>query len=148
MTTNLATPAAGQTTTRSVARAVGQLLPGAVGFIAAGMAVARAGRWTGWRRYPVLAVGVWTLSMLPLQFTPLLPLSVAVYAVTIAAFAIALLAGPEGSRTMSEPPLVLAGLTWAAALRGWMVQMAADGSAFHWYGTFALVLARDSASAR
>ena len=42
-------------------------------------------------------------------------------------------------------PLVVAGavagLTWAAALRGWMIQMAGDGSALHWYGTFALVLA-------
>jgi hypothetical protein len=35
----------------------------------------------------------------------------------------------------------VAGLTWAAGLRGWMVQMAGDVSAFHWYGTFALVLA-------
>ncbi len=43
------------------------------------------------------------------------------------------------------PPLVVAGavvgLTWAAALRGWMVQMAGDQSAFHWYGTFVLLLA-------
>jgi hypothetical protein len=35
----------------------------------------------------------------------------------------------------------LVGLTWAAALRGWMVQMAGDESEFHWYGTFALLLA-------
>jgi len=34
--------------------------------------------------------------MLPLQFTSLLPLSVAVYAATIAAFAVALLDEPEG----------------------------------------------------
>jgi hypothetical protein len=33
------------------------------------------------------------------------------------------------------------GLTWAAALRSWMVQMAGDESEFHWYGTFALLLA-------
>jgi hypothetical protein len=33
------------------------------------------------------------------------------------------------------------GLTWAAALRGWMIQMAGDGSGVHWFGTFALVLA-------
>ena len=42
-------------------------------------------------------------------------------------------------------PLVLAGavtgLTWAAALRGWMIHMAGDTSAFHWSGTFALILA-------
>jgi hypothetical protein len=68
----------------------------AVGFIVAGAAVARAGRWTAWRRYPVLAVGVWMLCMLPLQFTSLLPLAVAVYAATVCAFAIALLAQPEG----------------------------------------------------
>jgi hypothetical protein len=67
----------------------------AIGFIVAGVAVARAGRWTAWRRYPVLAVGVWMLCMLPLQFTSLLPLSVAVYAATITAFAVALLAQPE-----------------------------------------------------
>jgi hypothetical protein len=70
----------------------------AVGFVAAGVAVVRAGRWTAWRRYPVLAVGVWLLCLLPLQFTPLLPLSVALYAATIAAFAVALLAEPEGGR--------------------------------------------------
>ena len=70
----------------------------AVGFLTAGVTVARAGRWTGWRRFTVLAVGVWMLCMLPLQFTALLPLSVAVYAATIAAFAVALLAEPEGHR--------------------------------------------------
>jgi hypothetical protein len=45
----------------------------------------------------------------------------------------------------SDPrPLVIAGaivgLTWAAALRGWMIQLAGDASAFQWVGTFALVL--------
>lgn len=67
------------------------------GFVLAGVAVSRAGRWTSWRRYSVLPVGLWMLCMLPLQFTPLLPLTVAVYAATIAAFAVALLAEP-GSR--------------------------------------------------
>ena len=42
-------------------------------------------------------------------------------------------------------PLVLTGavigLAWAAALRGWMVQMAGNESEFHWYRTFALLLA-------
>jgi hypothetical protein len=41
-------------------------------------------------------------------------------------------------------PLVLGGavvgLTWAAALRGWMIHMAGDASAVNWYGTFVLVL--------
>jgi hypothetical protein len=76
---------------------IGTLLT-AVGFIMAGVAVVRARRWTSWRRYPVLAVGIWMLCMLPLQFTPLLPLSVAVYAATITAFAVALLAESDGGQ--------------------------------------------------
>jgi hypothetical protein len=32
------------------------------------------------------------------------------------------------------------GLTWAAGLRGWMIQMAGEQSAVHWYPTFLLVL--------
>jgi hypothetical protein len=71
----------------------------AIGFITAGVAVARAGRWTSWRRYSVLAVGIWLMCMVPLQFTPLLPLSVVVFAATLAAFAIALLAEPEEHRS-------------------------------------------------
>ena len=71
----------------------------AVGFITAGVAVARTGRWTSWRRYSVLAVGIWLLCMVPLQFTPLLPLTVVVFAATLAAFAIALLAEPEEHRS-------------------------------------------------
>jgi hypothetical protein len=67
----------------------------AVGFIVAGVAVVRAGRWTSWRRYTALVVGAWMLCMIALQFTSLLPLSVAVYAATVAAFAIALLAEPD-----------------------------------------------------
>ena len=73
---------------------VGTLLS-AGGFIVAGLAVVRAGHWTSWRRYSVLTVGIWMLCMLPLQFTPLLPLTVAIYAATVAAFAVALLAEPE-----------------------------------------------------
>ena len=49
------------------------------------------------------------------------------------------------AKTSSDPrPLVIAGaivgLTWAAALRGWMTHLAGDESGFHWLGTFALVL--------
>jgi hypothetical protein len=76
---------------------IGTLLT-AIGFIMAGVAVVRARRWTSWRRYPVLAVGIWMLCMLPLQFTPLLPLSVAVYAATITAFAVALLGESDGGQ--------------------------------------------------
>ena len=60
----------------------------------------------------------------------------------------------EGQPELSDPthgnasdprPLVVGGavigLTWAAALRGWMVQMAGDETGVHWLGTFLLVLA-------
>lgn len=44
----------------------------------------------------------------------------------------------------SHWPLTLTGavlgLTWAAGLRGWMVQIAGEVSAFHWYPTFLLLL--------
>ncbi|MEI8407371.1 MULTISPECIES: hypothetical protein [unclassified Kribbella] len=70
----------------------------AVGFIAAGVAVARAGQWTSWRRYTVLTVGIWLLCLIPLQFTPLLPLAIVVFAATMVAFALALLAEPEEPR--------------------------------------------------
>src|SRR5919202_360445 len=34
------------------------------------------------------------------------------------------------------------GIAWAAALRGWMIQMAGPGqSQFSWYGTFGLLIA-------
>lgn len=68
----------------------------AAGFILAGVAILRAGRWTGWRRWAPLVLGIWMVCMLPLQFTSLLPLSVVVYAVTIAAFAGALACEGEG----------------------------------------------------
>ena len=52
---------------------------------------------------------------------------------------------PTDASASGQLPLVVAGavigLTWAAALRGWMVQMAGDESGVHWLGTFALVLA-------
>ena len=68
----------------------------AIGFLLAGTAVVRAGRWTSWRRYTVLAVGAWMVCLVPLQMTSLLAVSVAVYAALIAAFAVALLAEPTG----------------------------------------------------
>ena len=69
----------------------------AVGLVMAGLAVVQMGRWTTWRRYPALAVGLWMCCLLPLQFTALLPLAVAIYALTVATFAVALLAEPESA---------------------------------------------------
>ena len=69
----------------------------AVCSVVPGTGCARGGRWTSWRRYSVLPVGIWMLCMLPLQFTSLPPTTVAVYAATITTFAVTLLAEP-GSR--------------------------------------------------
>jgi len=50
-------------------------------------------------------------------------------------------ANPKSERLLVVAGAVI-GLTWACALRGWMIHMAAaEGSAVHWFGTFALVLA-------
>ena len=52
---------------------------------------------------------------------------------------------PAAAPASGPLPLVVVGavigLTWAAALRGWMIHVAGDETGFHWIGTFALVLA-------
>lgn len=58
---------------------VGTLLA-AVGLIMAGTSALRSGVWSGWRRYTPLALGIWTAALLPLQFTPALPVAVGIYA--------------------------------------------------------------------
>jgi hypothetical protein len=58
---------------------VGTLLT-AVGLIVAGTAALRSGVWSSWRRYTPLALGIWTAAMIPLQFTPALPVAVGIYA--------------------------------------------------------------------
>jgi hypothetical protein len=63
----------------------------AAGFLAAGVAVLRGGLWSAWRRYPPVVVGAWMVVMVPLQFTGLLQVAVAVHAVTVGALALALL---------------------------------------------------------
>lgn len=63
----------------------------AVGFLAAGIAVLHQDAWSGWRRLAPLAVGAWMVLLIPLQFTGLLQAAVAVHALTVAAFAVAML---------------------------------------------------------
>lgn len=67
----------------------------AVGFLVAGAAVLRGGVWSGWRRATPLTVGAWMAVMIPLQFTGLLQPAVAVHALTVGAFALAMLAECE-----------------------------------------------------
>lgn len=69
---------------------VGTLLT-AVGLIAAGTATLRSGVWAGWRRFAPLALGVWMVAMMPLQFTPALPVAVGVYALAVMAFGLAMI---------------------------------------------------------
>ena len=69
---------------------VGTMLT-AVGLIMAGAAALRAGVWSRWRRYTPLVLGVWMVVMMPLQFTPALPLAVGLYALAFLALGLALI---------------------------------------------------------
>lgn len=69
---------------------VGTLLT-AVGLLMAGIAAVRSGVWSGWRRYTPLALGIWMVVMLPLQFTPALPVAVGVYALATMAFGLSMI---------------------------------------------------------
>ena len=70
--------------------AVGTLLT-AIGLILAGTVTLRSGAWSGVWRFTPLALGVWMVAMLPLQFTAALPVAVGVYAAATMAFGLALL---------------------------------------------------------
>lgn len=63
----------------------------AVGLIIAGTATLRSGAWSGWRRYTPLILGAWMVAMMPLQFTPALPLAVGIYALAVMGVGLALI---------------------------------------------------------
>ena len=63
----------------------------AIGLIVAGAATLRCGVWEGWRRYTPLGLGVWMVAMMPLQFTPALPIAVGVYALAVMALGLAMI---------------------------------------------------------
>jgi hypothetical protein len=69
---------------------IGTLLT-AVGLIMAGTTVLRSGAWSDWRRYAPLVLGVWMVAMMPLQFTPALPVAVGIYAFVVMALGLALI---------------------------------------------------------
>ena len=79
---------------------VGTLLT-AVGLIIAGMATLRSGAWSGWRRYAPLVLGAWMVAMMPLQFTPALPLAVGIYALAVMGLGVALIV--EGPAREARP---------------------------------------------
>jgi hypothetical protein len=81
-------PIAGQTIDRPGPSLVGALfgvgtLISAIGFLVAGTAAVRAGRWHGWTRWTPLATGVVLLAVTGLAMTPALPAGVAAYGIGV-----------------------------------------------------------------
>jgi hypothetical protein len=87
------------------------LLLGA-GLTAAGVAARRAGLWEGWRPTALLACGLWTLALLGIVITPLMPLGVAVMGLLQAAIGTAILTRPTPVGAGTQP----AGATPSIAL--------------------------------
>ncbi|HEU5487061.1 MAG TPA: hypothetical protein VFU98_19315 [Microlunatus sp.] len=69
---------------------IGTLLS-ATGLVMAGTVTLRSGVWSSWRRYTPLALGVWMLAMMPLQFTAALPVAVSIYAFAVMALGLAMI---------------------------------------------------------
>jgi hypothetical protein len=78
------------------------LLLGA-GLTAAGLAARRARRWESWRPTALLASGLWTLAMLAIVLTPLMPLGVTVMGLLQAATGAGLLTRPTPVAAEAQP---------------------------------------------
>jgi hypothetical protein len=63
----------------------------AAGLIVAGTAALRSGVWSSWRRYTPFALGIWMVAMMPLQFTPALPVAVGVHALATMALGLSMI---------------------------------------------------------
>lgn len=87
------------------------LLLGA-GLTAAGVAARRARLWEGWRPTALLACGLWTLALLGIVITPLMPLGIAVMGLLQIAIGAALLTRPTPVGAGAQP----AGATPSIAL--------------------------------
>jgi hypothetical protein len=74
----------------------------AVGFILAGVATERAGWWSGWCRFTPLVVGIATVVLIPLQFTSLLPVTVALYSLTLIALGVAMVLEGQSASPASD----------------------------------------------
>jgi hypothetical protein len=73
------------------------------GLAAAGVASRRARRWGSWRPTVLLACGLWTLAMLGIVLTPVMPLGVTVMGVLQAAVGAGLLTRPTPVVAAAEP---------------------------------------------
>jgi hypothetical protein len=78
----------------------------AIGFIVAGIATIRAGRWDGWRRFVPLATGVWLAILVGLATTAALAGGVTVYGLCIAVLGVALVTQPAPSAPRSLSPAI------------------------------------------
>jgi hypothetical protein len=78
------------------------LLLGA-GLAAAGVAARRARLWESWRPNALLACGLWTLAMLAIVLTPLMPLGVTVMGLLQAAIGAGLLTRPTPVAARAQP---------------------------------------------
>jgi hypothetical protein len=67
----------------------------AVGFLMAGAAALRTAASRDARRFVPLAIGIWAVAMLGLQFTPFLPTAAAVFSALFIALGVALLRPPK-----------------------------------------------------
>jgi hypothetical protein len=81
---------------------IGGLLS-AIGFIATGVATARAGLWRGWRRFTPLAAGISTGAVFAFQLVDALDAGIAVYGLCLLAFGIALYTQPVPSSATRQP---------------------------------------------
>ena len=73
----------------------------AVGLLMAGTATLRSRTWSGWRRWSPLSLGAWMVVMMPLQFTPALPIAVGVLSAGTIALGVALIAETAPSRAQT-----------------------------------------------
>ena len=73
------------------------------GLTAAGVAARRARRWDSWRPTALLASGLWTLAMLGIVLTPLMPLGVTVMGLLQAAIGVGLLTRPTPIAARAKP---------------------------------------------
>ena len=78
----------------------------AIGLLLAGWATLRERKWNDWRRFTLFAAGAWTAALIPLQFTPVAPSGLAIYALFFLAIGIALSGTPSTQRTMSATDTV------------------------------------------
>lgn len=76
----------------------------AIGLVVAGVAIVRARRWTGWRRYIVLAAGLWTAVMVGLVNTAFLAVAVGIYGLALTAVFAALATAPASPNALVEQP--------------------------------------------